>query len=175
MVKRDSQKKKKKTKKPNNTIDAFVREMELLKQDLAHLSEKKRKDQEKQAHQDQKPKSSKPVKVEIDDDLKRVAKIVVSNLKQVPDYYTRLSKIDQLVGIDKNKNPLMKKVKRVDIKQIARDLGLDFDKVKFTPETFRRGVETELQRDTEKVSNDKNQTDHKDLSVQKSQQATGKE
>ncbi len=139
MIKRDTKKKrKKKDKKPDTSLDNFVKEIDLLKQDIDRLTVKKKKDQES-SHE--KPK--KPVKAEVNDDLVQTAKVVLSNLKSAPNYYSKRVQVDRLVG---SREPITKKVSRQDAIKVAKQLGIDFSKTKFTPEGFRKGVESEIHR-----------------------------
>ncbi len=161
MIKRDTKKKKKKKHKhkktneahspsakkrhrapsPDRRIDNFAREADALKQVVQIAA---------QIHKKQKPTTTepkpeaKPKRVSIDDDLKKVAKMALLHLKSAPEFYKRQERIDDLVG--REKETLLKKVSRQDASQIARELGVDFGKTKFTPETFRRGIESELHR-----------------------------
>jgi hypothetical protein len=146
MIKRDTKKKpsrKKKVRKPDTSMDDFVREMELLKKDLAALADKKSQDRKTDKSKDEKPK--KPVKAEVNDDLMKAAKTVFSNLKSTPGYYIRRDHVDRLMGSEKQ--PTQKKVSRQDASKIAKEIGIDFEKVQFSPEAFRKGIEAELRSD----------------------------
>ncbi len=160
MIKRDKKKSKKKVRKPDKSIDGFVDELDFLKKDLNSLADKHKKDREQ--NKDQVIK--KPVKAEVDDDLKKAAKEVVSNLSSSPGFYARRVHIDRLAGIERGAAP--KKVSRDDARKVAKELGVDFAKVKFTPEAFRKGVEAELRRTNKPSQVDqktKDQLDDDDL------------
>lgn len=126
--------KKKVVPRPDHSIDGFVREMELLKKDLAALADKKTRDQH--------GKSIKPIKQEMNDDLMNAAKVVIDKLRDIPNYYSRRDYIDRLAGLERH--PTLKKVSREDIKNVAKEFGIDFNTVKFTPEAFRKAIESEL-------------------------------
>lgn len=139
MIHRDTKRKgrKKKVARPDHAIDGFVREMELLKKDLANLAAKKTSDRAKK--QD---KPQKPVKQEVNDDLLKTARTVLGHLKSEPNYYSRRDHVDKLAGL--SKEPMTKKLSRQDFQNVAQKLGIDFNTVRFTPEAFRKAIESEL-------------------------------
>lgn len=151
MIKRDKKKgrKKKVVRKPDNRMDDFVREMELLKKDLSALTDKKTKEKSsKPQGQDKEQK----IKSEVDADLMQAAEKVLSNLSGSPSYYVRRDHVDRLAGLERP--PIAKKVSRQDASKIAKELGIDFSKVKFSPDSFRKGIESEIRGDSSLVDRD---------------------
>lgn len=123
-------KRKKAVKKPNRQIDDFVKELDLLKKDLDSLHKTRSK-----------ARSEIPKEVD-DDELLRLAKVAMSNLKITPKYYTvRLSDI----GGKETDGP-KRKVSKEEARRVARTIGLEFSQVEFTPELFRRALESEVSR-----------------------------
>lgn len=119
-------KSRRRSRRPNNSIDPFLREIELLKKELETAAKRK-----KELSNPTKPQETP------EDQLEGIAKVVLSHLKISPRYYS--SRIDDF---NDKPSPRMK-VRRDEASKIARKLGIDFSKVDYTPEAFRRALEIE--------------------------------
>lgn len=141
-------KRKKPARKPSQNIDGFIKEIDLLKKDLDALGKKRKDDTGSQ------PPAQQPAQVG-DEELLRLAKIVLSNLKISPKYYS--VRMDDLGGEEAPGKP-QRKVNREEAARIARQLGVDFKVSKFSQDAFRKALESEVSRSSKPSTFDRSRT-----------------
>ena len=125
----------KRGQRPDSRVDDFLNQIVGLAGDLDKASERS-----KQRELPQKPTVR---ATPGEEELLRLAKVALSNLKSSPEYYKQRPELTQGGGGASNG-----KVSRKDALRVAKELGVNFRDTEFNQEVFRKAIESEFNRRT---------------------------